>query len=327
MVASNTTSSSIDPVTLCERNVRRLSQRDIVVAGDPGCGAALVSNIVYELGFDYLDPYTEVLNEDGSVQMTDERLSYYRQRLPATAGNGNAAGDSRIAGDGKTAGDGRTVPAGRPPNPDRLRFVKTHLYSDRFAGVPLRGAIVLVRDPRDSVYSSYKWFCGFSESWWPGSPTAGGKEMTLTEFLGRRRRGDGETPVSGWARFSEGWLDSAPMFDRFAVVRFEDLKTNPVGTITALLATFGYSVPLDIVAAAAERSSFDSMRAREDEVSAGEGPSAANDARIMRRGKVGEWREWYGADGIADHFSDPKLHAVAARFGYDLGSADALPPR
>lgn len=301
MAASNTTSAPIDPVTLCERNVRRLSDRDIVVAGDPGCGAALVSNIVHELGFDYLDPYTEVLNEDGSLQVTDERLSYYRRRLPATAA-------------GKAAADGD----------DRLRFVKTHLYCDRFAGVPLRGAVLLVRDPRDAVYSSYKWFCGFSDSWWPDPSHTRGK-LTFTDFLSRRRRGDGETPISGWARFSEGWLDAAPMFDRFAVVRFEDLKANAVGTITALLATFGHSLPLDLVAAAAERSSFDAMRAREDAVSASEAHSATSGARIMRRGKVGEWREWYEADGIAERFSDPALHAVAARFGYDLGSAGAVP--
>lgn len=304
MAANNTASSPTDPVTLCERNVRRLGERDIVVAGDPGCGAALVSNIVFELGFDYLDPYTEVLNEDGSVQMTDERLSYYRERLPATAGHGQAEA------------------AQRQPGHDGRRFVKTHLYPEHFRDVPLCGAVLLVRDPRDSVYSSYKWFSGFSKSWWPGMSSAKG-EMAFADFLSRRRRGDGETPVSGWARFSEGWLDAAPMFGRFALLRFEDLKTNPVGTITGLLATFGISAPLGVVRTAAERSTFDAMRVREEEASAAEGDSGASSARIMRRGKVGEWREWYGDEGIAERFSDPALHSAAARFGYDLGSASA----
>ncbi|MGH3166476.1 MAG: sulfotransferase domain-containing protein [Trebonia sp.] len=289
--------TAMDPVDLCESNVQRLGKRDIVVAGDPGCGAALISNIVFELGFDYLDPYTEVLDDDGRVQVDQNRLEYYRQRLPATA---DPASTSEY-----------------PRPPASCRFVKTHLYPHLFDGVPLGGAVLLVRDPRDAIYSSYKWFCGFSGSWWPGVLESSEK-ATFAEFLERRRRGDGETPVSGWARFNESWLEKALSFPRFAVVRFEDLKASPVGTITAMLAALGLEATLDVVTRAAERSSFEAMRAREDEVSAAEGESQTSEARIMRRGKIGEWREWIDSESLADRFADSRLCATAARFGYDL---------
>lgn len=299
---TNRTQTELDPIQLCQRNARRLGKHDVVVAGDPGCGAALVSNIVYELGLRYLDPYSEVLDEDGIVQDTLDNLSDYRQRLPATASNGGS----------------QLRPSGQLGARFPRRFVKTHLYPEHYAGVPLSGAILLVRDPRDSIYSSYKWFCGFSGSFWPGAKGTDG-HATFDEFLDRRRSGDGETPITGWARFSEGWLDAAPSFGRFAVVRYEELKSNPVGAITGLLATLGVSAPLDVVAQAAERSSFDAMRVREEEAARAEGASKASTARIMRRGKVGEWREWYGSDGLAERFADPVLVQAAARFGYTLG--------
>ena len=293
-----------DPVKLHRHNARLLSERDIVVAGDPGAGNALVGNIVLELGLDYLDPYTEVVETDGSSSPAQSRASY-RQRMAATA-----------ARDGASA----AVPS---PGGGAGRFVKTHLYSDVFDGVPLRGAILLVRDPRDTIYSGYKWFRGFSESWWQDVSDTEGKS-TLADYLNGHRIGDGRTPVAGWTAFHEDWLDAAPKLDRFAIVRFEDLKLNPVGTVTAMLAAFGLTPSVADIRRAAERSSFDAMRSHEDEVSEAGGDARTKDARIMRRGKIGEWREWIGGPGIAEHFEDPQLVATAARFGYDL-RADARP--
>lgn len=297
----DSTIAELSPWDLGLRNSRLLGERDIVVAGDPGAGAALISNIVFELGFGYLDPYTEILDEHGSARVTEDRLSYYRQRLSATAAGGPAPADSPLAANVRT------------------RFVKTHFYPDHFADIKLGGAVLLVRDPRDTIFSSYKWFCDFSESWLPIVADASEK-LSFTEFLDRVRIGDGEPSIPGWARFYSSWLEAAPAFSPFAIVRFEDLKANPVGTITALLATFGLDVPAHLVIQAAERSSFGAMRAREDKISAAEGDSTKG-ARIMRRGKTGEWREWYGSSGMADRFADPGLIATAARFGYDVAAA------
>jgi hypothetical protein len=283
-----------DPVALHKRNIRKLGRRDIVVAGDPGAGNALIGNIVLELGFDYLDPYTEVIADDGSTSPAENQLSY-RQRMAATA-----ARDSADA----------------VPQPAR-RFVKTHLYPDAFADVPLGGALLLVRDPRDTIYSGFRWFRGFSKSWWDDVEDTSGKS-TLLDFLGGTRIGDGRTPVAGWTAFHEHWLAAAPALDRFAVVRFEDVKTNPVGAVTAMLAAFGQTASVERITRAVERSSFDAMRAHEDRVSAAEGETRTKDARIMRRGRIGEWQEWIDGPGIAARFADPDLIATAARFGYPV---------
>lgn len=283
-----------DPVALHRQNVRLLGERDIVVAGDPGAGNALIGNIALELGFGYLDPYTEVVAEDGSSTPAENRMSY-RQRMAATA----ARDEGAVAGRGAR------------------RFVKTHLYPDLFSGVPLGGAILLVRDPRDTIYSGYKWFRGFSESWWQDVADTQGKS-TFLDYLGGTRIGDGRSPVTGWTAFYENWLNAAGHLGKFAVVRFEDLKSDPVATVTAMLAAFGLTAPVDRITRAVELSSFDAMRSHEDKVSEAEGDARTSGARIMRRGKVGEWREWIGEPGLAEYFADPELIATAARFGYEL---------
>jgi len=289
----------ISPWELARVNAKLLGEHDIVVAGDPGAGAALISNIVYELGFDYLDPYITTPDKEDAGQATPGQLAYYQQRLLATAGDNRPAPD-RPAAHGDL----------------HRRFIKTHFYPEVFADVPLSAVVLLVRDPRDTIYSSYKWFSSFGGSWMPDSAEAIG-QLTYDAFLDRVRIGDGEQSIPGWARFHRSWLEAAPAFSKFVVVRFEDLKSHPVGAITAMLAALGLVVSPDLVAQAAERSSFGSMRAREDEISAAES-EPTKDARIMRRGKVGEWREWFETEGLAERFSDADLIATAARFGYDM---------
>lgn len=291
-----------DPVSLGRQNARLLGDRDVLVAGDPGAGNALVGNIVLELGLDYLDPYTEVVSADGTATSVDGQTSY-RQRMAATAAHDLAGGEAR--------------PAAR-------RFVKTHLYPDAFTGVRLGGALLLVRDPRDTIYSGYKWFRGFSESWWQDESNTAGKS-TFVDFLNGRRIGDGRTPVTGWTDFHEHWLAAAPLVDRFAVVRFEDLKTRPVAAVTAMLAAFGVTPSLEQVERAVAASSFDAMRAHEDETSELDGDSRTRSARIMRRGAIGEWREWIDQPGVAERFDDRALATTAARFGYEVEVSDRTP--
>jgi hypothetical protein len=284
-----------DPVTLHKHNIGKLGRRDILVAGDPGAGNALIGNIMLELGYDYLDPYTEVVAEDGSASPAENQLSY-RQRMAATAAHDQA---------------------GAAPEPPARRFVKTHLYPEMFADAPLGGVLLLVRDPRDTIYSGFQWFRGFAKSWWDDVEDTRGKG-TLLDFLRGTRIGDGRTPVAGWSAFYEHWLAAAPALDRLAVVRFEDVKTDPVPTVTAMLAAFGLTASVEQILRAVERSSFDAMRAHEDQVSAAEGESRTKDARIMRRGRIGEWQEWIGEPGVAEQFADPDLINTAARFGYPV---------
>ena len=289
-------SQHIDAPARHLHNARLLGEQDVVIAAYPGSGSSLLGNVVLELGFDHLDPYTEVLDADG-VPEQDRQYEIYRRRLAATADRDRSAAPG---------------PAGERP-----RFFKNHLHPEAFQAASLRGAVLLVRDPRDAIHSSYQYFRNFS-GWLPGAPQGLG-QGSFAEFLGGLGI-NGAPPVPGWARFCKSWLDAGPSFRRFAVVHFEDLKANGVEATAAMLAALDLNVPLDRIATAVERSSFPAMRAHEDRVAAGEHDSRARQARLIRRGKVDEWREWFGRPELAARFTDPDFLAVAAEFGYPVAT-------
>jgi hypothetical protein len=64
-----------------------------------------------------------------------------------------------------------------------------------------------------------------------------------------------------------------------------------------------------------QRSSFEQMRAHEDKVAATLSERDAPDLRMMRRGKVDEWQEWFTPE-MARYFADAELIAVAGELGY-----------
>ncbi|MEV0266922.1 sulfotransferase domain-containing protein [Streptomyces sp. NPDC050617] len=276
---------ALNPLALHAANVARLREGAVVVAGYPGSGAALVGNILLEAGFDYLDPYTEVVHEDGSVTPAEERVAY-RSRLAASELRDRAGRGGR--GD-VAQPDGATSPV----------FVKTHRYPEEFGGGPLRAAVLLVRDPRDAVHSYYRWRQGFSES---------GEHGSFEEFLGRPAAG-GLTPALDWAEFNRRWADlpGGPV----PTLRFEDVKRDPVQAVRTVLSSLGIASDPARLADAARRSSFQAMQAHEN--------IRAHDstARIMRRGKIGEWGEWYTAS-LAVSFRTRQVRETAARFGYEL---------
>ncbi|MFJ9742820.1 sulfotransferase domain-containing protein [Streptomyces sp. NPDC101166] len=277
--------AALDPLALHAANVARLGEGAVVVAGYPGSGAALVGNILLEAGFDYLDPYTEVVHEDGRVTPAEQRVAY-RSRL--------AASDLR-----DRAGRGEGRDAAQPDGVPGPVFVKTHRHPEEFGGVPLRAAVLLVRDPRDAVHSYFRWRQGFSES---------GEHGSFAEFL-RRPAADGLVPALNWAEFNRRWADlpGGPV----PTLRFEDVKRDPVRAVHTVLSDLGVASDPARLADAARRSSFQAMRAHENIRAHGSA------ARIMRRGKVGEWREWYTAS-LAVSFEPRQVRETAARFGYEI---------
>lgn len=254
-------------------NVRRLAGRAVAVASYPGAGAAFLGNILLELGLDYVDPYTEILDEDGTARPSDARANY-RRRMAASAGRD----------------DQGSTPAGH------LRFVKTHLLPDDFPQ-PL-GVALLVRDPRDTLWSYYRWRRAFSEE---GETRDFRKFLGSVEPLGRR-------PVDDWVRFHRLW--SCAVSDHFptVVLSFERLKTDGLPEIRELLLGFGLERDDAEIVRALEASSFIEMRRHED-------LHADDGRRIMRRGEPGEWREWMTSD-LADYFKDPAFRALSFSLGH-----------
>ncbi len=129
--------------------------------------------------------------------------------------------------------------------------------------------VLVVRDPRDAIYSSYR----------RSAPA-----LTFAEYL------HFPNPVTllgrsaHWALFVAAWMSLPDIH----VVRFEDYKRDAEATLRAALAALGVTYTDREVADAVRRSSFE--RARDAErAMAGKFP---NDRQVANRaGKVGEGRE------------------------------------
>lgn len=273
-----------------QKNATLLGAGDVVVATVPGSGSSLFGTLVLELGFQHLDQYFNMLQDDGTVQ-TDQNFRAVRSRM-----SGYAELDSG---------------AKPPPQDERARFFRCHLPPDAFDLGALRGAVLLVRDPRDAAHSLYQ-FLGKLAGRMPNAIEV----TSFPEFLDGPGY-SGTPPVRAWAELYRGWLDARPRLHRFAVVHFADLKTRPVGAITDMLAQLELTVDPETIARAVDRSSFESMRAHEDRIVTTLAESDAPELRMIRRGKVNEWREWFTPE-LARRFADAELIAVAEDLGYDL---------
>jgi hypothetical protein len=250
-----------------------------VVASHGGSGQSLIGNILFELGLNYVDAYTEILSADGRAMVATTHESY-RSHL--------AAQHDKDRGNGV-----RTL---------WPRFVKTHHPPSVFATATIGGVWLLVRDPRDAVYASYQWRAGFAEEEWDKVPGS------FAEWLA----GSGDfsaSPVSDWSAFYTAWSDQARQVDRSEVLRFEDLKTRPTEVVGGVLDRLGMRLPAAEIARAADASSFPRMREHEDRATDPDRP------RVIRAGRVAGWTAWMTPE-LARFFADPQLWEVAARYGY-----------
>jgi hypothetical protein len=268
---------------LYRANLRRLGDRDIIIASYGAAGQTIVSNLLQELGFNFVDPYTERLESDGSSTAAPEHAAF-RRRFSAM----------------HQRDTGKARPRARWP-----RFVKTHLSADAFADIRIKGVWLVIRDPRDALFSWYKWRVSFAEEEW--DKVFGSFEAFLCnpDFTGN-------LPTQDWSGFYVDWLSRADSSDCLVITRFEDLKKAPLETAGRALRELGLEVSENDLQRALEYSSHQRMREHEDKV-VGAGGDAA--PRMVRRGKLGEWKEWM-TPTLSHYFHDGQMRAVARRFGY-----------
>ncbi|WP_030019682.1 sulfotransferase domain-containing protein [Streptomyces monomycini] len=276
---------------LYQDNMEKLGDRDIAVASIGGSGQSLLGNILLELGLNYADPYIDALNADGTSRPVPA-YAEYRSRLAATD-RSNWHEDARA----------------RPRWP---RFVKTHLTPDFLANRPLLGAWILIRDPRDSLYSWHKFRTNFAKDPLDLLP------RTFEQWL-EQAGPAGVSRLEDWSSFYDAWDKARGAFQRSTVTTFEDLKTNPVPALQKSLEDLEVDVKHADLLQAIERSSFESMRAHEEKRSGGGsdgGSGGGTRTRIMRSGTPNEWHGWM-TPGLHRKFSTGKIADVARRFGYE----------
>jgi len=267
-------------------NLRHVTGDDILVVSYGASGQTLLANILLELGLHYVNPATEIIHPDGTTTPDPTALAY-RGRTHAM--------HLRDAQGGAAA----------RPGP---RFMKSHLFPEEFSNRAFGGVWLLVRDPRDTVYSYYRFRQEFPDVPWERITGTIGDFLGTLDYTGRQ-------PADDWHTFYRRWTAVAERSPRRAVIRFEDLKTDPVPALAASLHAFGVDLPAADLAAAVEASTFARMRAHEDTVA---GQDAGKEqSRVMRRGVVGEWREWMTPD-LAVHFTGAELRETARLFGYSM---------
>ena len=140
-----------------------------------------------------------------------------------------------------------------------VNFVKTHCRRDRLGGIELvppeltRAAVYILRDPHDMVLSYARHYGGTPEQ----AVEAMGRDDQI--ILGET--GSAVQFIGNWSNHVTGWTRAR----RFPVVviRYEDLKAQPVMGFTRILELIGVPVDAERLERAIRFSSFEEMQRQE----------------------------------------------------------------
>ncbi len=230
---------------LMQKNINAMTSADVILASYLGSGSSLLGGILIELGIDYVEGYQEEIIS--SHDQTVVSIPYWREHWPQLL---NKYKNNKVS-------------------THALKAVKSHYYPSAFSESGVQKAVLLVRDARDAVISYYNWRCGFSD-----------ETGTLNDFLSREGF-TGRRPFDDWTDFNEEWL-SWGKENKIHVIRYEDIKLDPLNTIKALLSFLDHECDAQSIIKAIENSSFSKISKEE---------KSATGKKIFRKGLIGEWRE------------------------------------
>ena len=165
-----------------------------------------------------------------------------------------------------------------------LNLIKTHNQNTRAFGVDLvprhqtRGAIYVIRDPRDTAvsYASHHGITldeTVSRFGHPDNATAG-NEQNVPQFLGT------------WSDHVRSWVRARGFPVR--TVRYEDMLETPQAAFGKIVKFLQLGLDQSRLAKAIDFSSFDRLKAEEQKSGFIENP--AHQAAFFRSGKSGTWR-------------------------------------
>lgn len=164
--------------------------------------------------------------------------------------------------------------------------------------------VILARDPRDVVISSY----------FHKTERSHKTDCSLEEYLHHPRWG-----IETLVRILNRWRRRFSAHPRCEWLAYERLRSDPQAEMTRLAEAIDGPVDRDALAAAIEEARFERMQAAE---AAGEhadmrlrpGDPAKIDSFKARRGKVGGYRDYLGPESIA--FADAAIARLDPFFGY-----------
>jgi estrone sulfotransferase len=160
------------------------------------------------------------------------------------------------------------------------RLVKTHQpYRRGWFARPER-AVYVMRDPRDAMVSYFNFLERRSHLPFHGS---------FADLIRHRRYG-----LEAMLINHVSWAARKPI-----VMRFDEMKADPVGRIDALLRQLGTPAPREILEKAVERASFQKIREAQRETGIPGKPRFREGFEFARSGKVGQWSEWFTDEDLA----------------------------
>jgi aryl sulfotransferase len=205
------------------------------------------------------------------------------------------------------------------------RLVKVHdAYTGTPQGEPLlagrrgaRGAIVIVRDPRDIAPS-----------------LANHRGTTIDDAIGfmnndaaafcgtvKAQPNQLRQRLLGWSGHVESWLDQGDI--PVHLVRYEDLAARPVETLLAAMAFAGHEVRRSDAVRAAEFASFARLQAQERAKGFGEWRRGGAGALFFRRGESNAWRRELTREQVLR--IEAAQSAMMARLGYQIAICEDRP--
>jgi hypothetical protein len=172
-----------------------------------------------------------------------------------------------------------------------------------------KAVVLLVRDPRDVVVSSY----------FHATKRDRAYHGTLAEYV-REPRGGIDTILT----FHAFWRDALHVPRRTLVVRYEDLAAAPGAELERVLDFLGFSADAGDLEEVVRFGSFENMQRLEQAAAFGPGRLEARDPNDrdsfkVRRGKVGGYRDYLDPESIS--LLDAKLAAAELEpFGYGVST-------
>jgi hypothetical protein len=191
--------------------------------------------------------------------------------------------------------------------PTGMRAIKTHAEA-RY--VPYGAAakyVVVVRDPKDALVSSFY----FADSIMPGLTSIGLSAWT-DAFVA------GASPFGSWAEHVAGFWPWRTR-DNVLVIDYAELKRDLEGSVRRVASMMGVELRPDELAAVVERCGFGYMKRHEDQFRPPvPGPNGRR-VELLRHGRQGEGRELLTSEQVArvDAAMRQELLRLGSDFPYD----------
>ena len=157
--------------------------------------------------------------------------------------------------------------------------------------------VYMLRDPRD-VAVSYWHFRKLTERDF---------KLTLRQFVEEDRH----WPCS-WEKHVAGWLLNH-QHPNLLLVKYEEMAQDPLAVLTRMVGFLGVQVGEADLARAADASRFANMQTLETKFGVA-GPEVVGEGRIVRRGRVGGWKE--ELDETSLRILEDKCSPVMDKVGY-----------